>query len=50
VAVGTLLDFQERGLLERDAGALMATPVHEHMHGTLRELAPRVAVWLGRIG
>ncbi len=46
---GTLVDVQERGLLERDPSELMATPMHDHMRRTLRELAPKMAAWLGEI-
>jgi hypothetical protein len=46
---GTLIDCYERGLLQRDAHELMATPMHNHMRETLYELAPKIAEWLGRI-
>jgi hypothetical protein len=46
---GTLIDFDERGRLERDPHELMSTPMHDHMRQTLYELAPKVAAWLGRI-
>ena len=46
---GTLIDCHERGLLQRDAHELMATPMHNHMRETLYELAPKIAEWLGRI-
>jgi hypothetical protein len=46
---GTLIDFAERGRLNRDPHELMGTPMHDHMRQTLYELAPKVSAWLGRI-
>lgn len=46
---GVLIDFSERGLLARDPAEVMATPMHNHMRETLRELAPQISDWLRRI-
>jgi hypothetical protein len=44
-----LLDFEREGLLDTDPNALTRTML-EHMQTTTKEMAPRVAAWLGRIG
>ena len=46
---GTLIDFKDRGLLDRDPRELLSTSMHDHMRATLYELAPRIAAWLGSI-
>ena len=46
---GRLLDFEREGLLDTDPNALTRTML-EHMQTTTKEMAPRVAAWLGRIG
>jgi len=45
---GRLLDFEREGLLDEDPEALMASML-DHMKDATREMAPRVAAWLGRI-
>jgi hypothetical protein len=45
---GRLLDFERQRILETDPRDLFGQ-MFEHMQETTRELAPRVAEWLGRI-
>jgi hypothetical protein len=47
---GRLVDFRERGLLERDPVDLLASPMHAHMRTTLAELAPLIGEWLRGMG
>jgi hypothetical protein len=46
---GRLQDFDRDGLLAADPNELFGTML-EHMKVTTKDLAPRVAAWLGRIG
>lgn len=45
---GRLREFESMGLLDMDAGEVMATML-PHMKETALQLAPRVAAWLGGI-
>lgn len=45
---GRLKDFDRDGLLDLDPNTLLTTMM-DHMRTTTKELAPRVAKWLGRI-
>jgi len=46
---GRLQEFERHGLLDENPHDLLAV-MFEHMQKTTRELAPRVAAWLRRIG
>ena len=46
---GRLQEFERNGLLDENPHDLLAV-MFEHMQKTTRELAPRVAAWLRRIG
>lgn len=45
---GELREFEREGILGADPETVMAT-MFEHMRATVRELAPQIAAWLGRI-
>lgn len=45
---GRLLDFERQGLLATDPNDLLTTML-DHMKASTRELAPKVAAWLGRL-